>query len=71
METALTIVQTLGFPVAACVFLALFIKYIFDTFVKKIDEIEKEHKEETDKLSEAVTNNTLVMQTLLNKLTEE
>ena len=70
METALTIIQSIGFPMACCVALALSVKYLFDIFIRKIDDLEKTHKEETDHLSEAVNNNTSVIKELLMKLNE-
>ena len=71
METALNLIQTLGFPMACCIALALSIKYLFDIFIRKIDDLEKTHKEETDHLSEAVNNNTSVIRELLSKLSED
>lgn len=53
-----TFIQQLGFPVAVCV--ALF-WYLVKT--------EAGHKEEIQKLSDAVNNNTLVMQKLLDRIT--
>ena len=50
-----TIISTVGFPIAACV--ALF---------WQTNEMQKNHKEEMDKLSEALNNNTLA----INKLNE-
>lgn len=71
MEAALNIIQTIGFPMACCIALAIAVKYLFDIFIKKIDDLEKAHKEETDHLSEAVNNNTSVIRELLSKLSED
>lgn len=49
-------VSTLGFPIVMCG--ALF---------WKLDKSDKQHKEETDKLSEALNNNTAIMQRLVEK----
>lgn len=51
------IISSLGFPIAACV--ALF---------WKMNESDKMHKEETDKLSDVITNNTLTIQKLCDKM---
>lgn len=50
-------VSTLGFPIVMCG--ALF---------WKSNKSDQQHKEETDRLSEALNNNTAVMQRLVEKL---
>ena len=50
-------IASLGFPIIAC--FALF------WYINKQQE---QHKAETDKLAEALNNNTLVMQKLVDKL---
>lgn len=52
-------VQTVGFPIAMC--LAMF------WYINRQGE---SHKAEIDKLSEAVTNNTLIMEKLYDRLTQ-
>lgn len=58
--TVLTqIVSTVGFPIAMCGILAYYIKYTED-----------KHREEIDKLTTAVNNNTLLIQKLITKMDE-
>lgn len=52
-----TLVGTLGFPIVMCL---MFFKYI--------KQMTEQHKQEVKELSEAVNNNTLVMQQLIDKL---
>lgn len=52
-----TLITTVGFPVVVCLAMMYYVKYLND-----------QHKQEIDKLSEALQNNTLVMQRLLDKL---
>ena len=54
-----TIISTVGFPIAACV--ALF---------WQINEMQKNHKEEMNGVKEALNNNTLVVQKLVDKLSD-
>ena len=54
-----TIISTVGFPIAACV--ALF---------WQTNEMPKNHKEEMDGVKEALNNNTLVVQKLVDKLSD-
>lgn len=51
------LVTQVGFPIAVCL--------ICFWHIKKLTE---EHKEEVNKLSEALNNNTIVMQKILTKL---
>lgn len=51
------IVGTLGFPIVMCL---MFFKYI--------KQMTEQHKQEVKELAEAVKNNTLVMQQLIDKL---
>lgn len=54
-----TIITTVGFPIAVCLILFWY-----------INKIQEQHKAETDKLAEALNNNTLVMQQLVGKLSQ-
>ena len=54
-----TIISTVGFPIAACV--ALF---------WQTNEMQKNYKEEMDGVKEALNNNTLVVQKLVDKLSD-
>lgn len=53
----MTLIQTVGFPIFACVMMGLYIW-------KK----DGQHKEELNKFAEALNNNTLVIQKLVDKL---
>lgn len=50
-------ISTVGFPIVMCLLFMYYIKYVND-----------QHKNEIDKLSESINNNTLVMQKLLDRL---
>ena len=58
VQTITTIISTVGFPIAVCL--------VCFWYINKQNEA---HKAETDKLAEALNNNTLVMQKLVDKLT--
>lgn len=60
ITTLTQVIANLGFPIAACA--AMFWKLNTD---------DKRHQEEVEKLSEAVNNNTLIVQELLMTLKEE
>ncbi len=63
-----TFLQTVGFPVAACVAMGLYVKYITDNHRADTLEREKRHTEEINAITEAITNNTLVIQKLVDRL---
>ena len=82
LENIIQIVQSLGFPVAVAVACAFYVKYrddradskiekIQDTFVSALSAERQEHKEEIGKMTEAINNNTAIMQKLYDKLTED
>lgn len=50
-------ISTVGFPIVMCLLFMYYIKYVND-----------QHKDEIDKLSQSINNNTLVMQKLLDSL---
>jgi hypothetical protein len=68
VKAVIDIVQSLGFPIAMCFGACVFIKYQFDTNNKNIEEMRKEHKEEVSNMTEALTNNTIALTKLIDKL---
>lgn len=59
-----TLITSVGFPITMCI--------LFAWYIYKRDEHDSakdlEHKQEVDKLSESITNNTIVMEKLLKVL---
>ena len=64
MQEVETLITTVGFPIAMCL---LFAWYIYKRDAKDSKK-DLDHKEEVDKLSEAITNNTVIMEKLLKVL---
>lgn len=64
MQEVETLITTVGFPIAMCL---LFAWYIYKRDEKDTMK-DTEHKQEVDKLSEAITNNTIVMEKILKVL---
>lgn len=64
MQEVETLITSVGFPIAMCL--------LFAWYIYKRDEKDStkdiEHKQEVDKLSEAISNNTIVMEKLLKVL---
>ena len=59
-NTVLQAVSTVGFPIAMCIICSYYIV-----------NLNKEHKEETEKLTEALNANTLVLQKLCDSMNVE
>lgn len=73
MDT-ITIIQSLGFPIAMVVFCIFFIKYIYDQQTKAYDAMiqrESERWAQIAKLVEAVDHNTAVLNALVDRLVDE
>lgn len=66
-----TMVGSLGFPIVACVFIAIFFSRTQDNYRADIKEMQNTHKAETDKMTEAINNNNLLLQRLLDRFDKE
>ena len=66
-----TMVGSLGFPIVACVFIAIFFSRTQDNYRADIKEMQNVHKAETDKMTEAINNNNLLLQRLLDRFDKE
>ena len=71
INSIVTIISSLGFPIVACMACGFFIKYMFETFLKQIQDMREEHRTEVDKMTKAINNNTAVIQRLLDKEKED
>lgn len=71
LNIIMTLVGSLGFPIVACIGLGWYVKYMTDTNRSDMTELRKEHKDEMAKMTEALNNNTLVIQKLIDKLDKE
>lgn len=66
--TIVQIVSTVGFPIVCCGFCFWYVKYITDKNREDISSLNEQHKEESNKMIEAINNNTLVMERLVEKI---
>ena len=71
LNLIMTLIGSLGFPIVACIGLGWYVKYMTDTNRSDMTEMRKEHKEEMTKMTEAVNNNTIVIQKLIDKIDKE
>ena len=62
------IITTVGFPIAACIAIAWFYHQTNTHYREDIKEMTAMHKDEMDRMTEAINNNTLVIQKLVDHL---
>ena len=71
MDGWIQIISSLGFPIMAAIACGWFIKYQMDQYKQDLKDIRTEHKEEIKDLQEVITQNTLVLQKLCDRLDEK
>lgn len=70
IDTFLTILGNYVFPITACCAMAFYVKYMYDQTNGRLDKLNNLHKNEVDKLSEVIKNNTIALEKM-NILIEE
>lgn len=68
INTIFEAVKSLGVAVVMCLLMAWFVKYMFDKFMSELEKERDAHKAEMKVLQEALTNNTLALTTLTERL---
>lgn len=68
INTILQAVTTVGFPIVMCLVMAWYIKTINESHRQEIENINALHKDETDKFTEAINNNTLALQKICDRI---
>ena len=80
VQTFSTLISTIGFPIACCVFMAWYMTDISKKHREEVQELNKQHtedirelnrlhKEEVANMTEAVNNNTIVLERLCVSMT--
>ena len=62
------IISQVGFPIACCVAMAWYVKYITDNNRNDRKELEKMHQESENSIKEAIVNNTIVMSKICERV---
>lgn len=68
MDVILQIIQTVGFPVACCVFLGYFIKKQNDEYREDVRNITEKYETAIEKFGNSIDKNTIVLTSLEAKL---
>lgn len=68
MQEIVTLISTVGFPIAMCVAMAFYVKYINDQNNTKMQEVNQLHYNEMVKMVEAIDNNTMALTKLSERM---
>lgn len=71
MDAVLQMITTVGFPIVACLFMGWYVKYQTDNYRAEVKDMQREHKEEITKVTDALHNNTIALQKLCDKLDDK
>ena len=67
-QTIMQAITSVGFPIVCCVIMMYYIKYRDEVSRLDIQHVIDQHKEEMSEITEAIHNNTLVIQKLIDIL---
>ena len=70
MNEIVQVISAVGFPIVAAIACGMFVKWQYEQNAKQVEEMRKEHKEEVSHMTEALNNNTLALQKLIDKIGE-
>ena len=71
MEQIFSVIGQYAFPIVACVGMGWDVKYIQDNYRKDISDISIRHKDEMEKVTAALNNNTIAIQRLTDFIEKE
>ena len=71
LNVIMTMISTIGFPICCCIFLGVYFSKIQENYRQDIKEMQTLHKAESDKMTEALNNNTLALQRLVDKMEDK
>ena len=72
MEIAdvLQLIPSMGFPIVACICMGWYVKFQTESNSTEVKEMRQEHSATISKVTEALNNNTLALQQLVDKFDE-
>ena len=69
--TVMQAISSLGFPIVACIAIAWYFNKVNENYRADIKELNSQNREQLDKLTEAISNNTVAVARLVEKLDKE
>ena len=71
ITTVMQAISSLGFPIVACIAIAWYFNKVNENYRQDIKELTQQQQSQLDKLTEAITANTVVVTRLVDKLDKE
>ena len=71
VQAIMQAIATVGFPIVCCVIMMYYIKYREDASREEIQHMTDQHRQEMTEITEAIHNNTIVIQKLIDFLNAE
>lgn len=65
------LISSVAFPIVACIAMAWYVKYQTDQNNQETAEMRKEHRAEVEKMTEALNNNTIAIERLVERMGRE
>lgn len=68
MEEVVQAISTVGFPIVCVLILFWYVKYVTDRNTEELKELREAHATEVSQMTQALNNNTLTIQKLIDAL---
>lgn len=68
LSAVLSAISTVGFPIICCIAMGWYVKYATDKNREEVAVLNREHKAEIAEVTKAISNNTIVMQQLVDTI---
>ena len=71
VQDLLSVISTVGFPIACCIAMMWYVKYTTDQNREEISKLNEQHNQEMKEVTTAINNNTLALQKLCDLMKTE
>jgi hypothetical protein len=68
MDELVQAISTVGFPIVCVLILFWYVKYVTDRNTEELKELREAHAQEVSQMTQALNNNTLTIQKLIDAL---
>jgi len=68
ISSVMQAISTVGFPIACCLGMGWYVKYITDKNREEVDRLNEQHRTEIAEVTTAINNNTVALTKLCERL---
>lgn len=68
ISSVMQAISTVGFPIACCLGMGWYVKYITDKNREEVDQLNAQHRTEIAEVTTAINNNTIALTKLCERL---